>query len=362
MRSQFIVSAVLSALAAISSPTDARQGSEVGVGGDLATTAFTALGDADTYPTENCNGAVLVVPKPGTQFLDELDASPDANVSSIFRKAAERKVIWLSTMSCSRTQLTHRVRPEALDSTNPAVKNANQINTTEYSTNWAGYQIGNGGEYVQGGWQIPTVSPVGRPTYSTIGYSSSTWVGRGGGFASSVPLVQAGSTQHMSPSDVPDYYLWYEVYGSGPYVVGETKINNLRAIPGDDIGVFVRWHPSLGQSEMVICNFNVNTCADFYVTTPEPGNSMEWVVEAPSPGYGSYPIANYNFVRFHDACWAQVYATATQCQPITGAGVTSPRSILMRKSFFGFLQVVSFPQSITSNGLYVYYQHPVKPN
>lgn len=328
---------------------------------------FTALDDAIAYPTENCNGAVVVAPKPGTQFLDPIDTTSNQEAIGLFRKAAQRNVTWLTEMSCSRTNLTHAFRPPAESgSRSVETRNAAQVNSTYYSSNWAGYQIGNNtltGEYVQGGWQIPTVSPVGPPTYSTIGYSSSTWVGRGGGVGSLLPLVQAGSTQHMSASNVADYYLWYEVYGNGPYVIGETRINNLRAVPGDDLGVFVRWHPNLGQSQMAICNFSVNTCVDFFVTTPEPGKSMEWIVEAPSPGLGTYPIANYNYVRFYSACWVPVYdAKNAQCQPITGSGVTSPWTIYMRKSYFGALQLVSYPQSITSNGLYVYYQHPENLN
>jgi hypothetical protein len=188
----------------------------------LLAASFTLLSNAVTHPTIGCGGAVVQTPQPGTQFADPLLTLPNSAIS-FYAKAASLNATWLSTLDCTATGLTHVLIPGA-----PNAPMSADENTVYSSTNWSGYQINNTAQYVQSGWTIPTVvNPPLMNRYSTTGYDSSTWTGIGGGEPNGpLPLIQSGSTQQLSATNVATYYFWYEIVGGPSDTRSEIKISN----------------------------------------------------------------------------------------------------------------------------------------
>ena len=305
----------------------------------------TSLENALEHPTIGCGGAVVQTPRPGTQFADPLLTAPKSAIS-FYAKAASLNATWLSTLDCTATGRTHVLIPAA-----PNAPTSGDENTAYISLNWSGYQINNTAQFVQSGWTIPTVvNPPLLNRYSTTGYASSTWAGIGGGVGGADPLIQSGSAQDLSASNVATYYFWYEIVPG----LGEIKINNHPVAPGDDVGAASIWLQSTMQAEMGICNFTrgTPTCVQFYVSnTPQPGATVEWIVEAPTSYGVIQPLADFGLVNFYNACWAATYTPGptVPCSPINVPGVTSPSSLSLRQKVFGCYQFLAIPQALTSN-------------
>jgi hypothetical protein len=103
---------------------------------------------------------------------------------------------------------------------------------------------------------------------------------------------------------------------------------------------------------MGICNFTRGLCVQFYVAnTPQPGATVEWIVEAPSFGGVPEPLADFGLVNFYNACWAATYTPGptVPCSPINVPGVTSPSSISLYQRVLGCNQFLAIPQALTSN-------------
>jgi hypothetical protein len=162
------------------------------------------------------------------------------------------------------------------------------------------YQINQTAQYAQSGWTIPVVVRP-KPGYSQSGYYSSIWTGIGGGFnAGSGALIQAGSTQDISPTGATSYYFWYEIVGGTGDTGSEVKVSNLDAHPGDIVGSVSIWTPD-GGAQMGVCNFTSNQCLSFTLPSSAPGTTVEWIVEAPYSG-GILPLADFGSVTFVNAC------------------------------------------------------------
>ncbi|MGA8277979.1 MAG: G1 family glutamic endopeptidase [Rhodanobacteraceae bacterium] len=328
---------------------------------DLDPSQFTALADGIPHPTVGCDGAVVLTPRPGTEFADPLGTLPDS-ATSFFAKAASLHMRWASTLRCTHTGDTHwpgSTEPSAPMPSGPN-PDAGQVTPT-----YAGYRIRKTSHYVQSGWTIPTVvNPPPGHHYSPDGYyASSTWAGMGGGtdhHMADLPLIQAGTRQNWLASNSGEYYFWYEIVG-GPSNTGEVEVYSPVAHPGDDTGTVSIWLAESDSVEFGLCDFSDNTppggCAvidldcdpnDPTTCTQEPGgNTTEWVVEAPSPGYGSYPLADFGEVNFYNGCWATTFVNGApvNCRAISDTGVTA---LSLQQYVFQQYQILASPGQITS--------------
>jgi len=282
---------------------------DAGIGNALSVN-FTSLENAIQHATTGCGGAVVQTPRPGTQFLDPIgDASSSA--TSFFAEAARRNVTWQSTMDCTHTNHRHVLIPSASDIKNAGLTNGltNGVNS-QISDNWSGYQIGNTAQYVQTGYIVPTVVTP-SPRYSTTGYDSSTWSGIGGGFgANASPLIQSGTTQKLLTDGTALYYFWYEVVGGTADTGSEVRIFNtaITPHPGDEVASVVGWLSSSSRPELSVCNFTNGGCVQFLLPiSAAPGNTVEWIVEAPAVSIYIQPLADFGAVNFYSACWTAVY-------------------------------------------------------
>jgi hypothetical protein len=284
-------------------------------------------------------------------------------VTDFFEKAARRHVTWLSKMDCRSTGRSHALIPFTGSYTpglaTPSLENA------YVSSNWSGYQISNVAQYVQAGWQVPKVKGA-VPSYASS-YYSSTWTGIGGGYNSgSGPLIQSGTSQDTVS---PQYFFWYEIVGGPTDTKSEITVGNLAVHPGDEVGSVEIWTPSTaagispGTATMGVCNFTAGGCLSFAIPkTPQPGTSVEWIVEAPSSLF-VLPLANFGTVSFVNGCWTPTYVAGvtTTCNAITSGASLSP--INLYTNVFKKNQLNAYPEPMTNgNGFTDDYEQPTNGN
>jgi hypothetical protein len=153
------------------------------------------------------------------------------------------------------------------------------------SSNWSGYAVtgaANSVSYVAGTWTVPTVSTT------TSGYSA-VWVGIDGYNSSSVE--QIGTAEDVVGGRA-SYYAWYEMYPSA-----SVTITSMAVHPGDSITGSV----SYSAGSYVLTLNDTTDSQSFTKTIAASGlsrSSAEWIVEAPSNGYGILPLANFGTTTF----------------------------------------------------------------
>lgn len=303
------------------------------------------------YPTSGCGGAVLQTPLPGAQFAAS-SASESAAAKLFFAQAAARHVTWVKSVQCTHTGRTHVLVPSP-DSPS-GVLNSLDITNGYSSNNWSGYQISNTAQYVQAGWTVPAITPrhaPQQPPYSANGYYSSIWSGIGGGYGAGTPLIQSGSDQNVWTDGTMHYQLWYEIYGGPTDTGSEVVFSAPGASPGDSVANVAIWtpatgYPGLGTVDLGVCNYTVGLCADFVIgdptqqtvaqrhLTPQPGDSTEWIVEAPSiGGIGVAPLADFVKVHLSNAVWTSDYVPGGSNTSYTIAQGVSPTTIVLHQSW-----------------------------
>lgn len=206
------------------------------------------------------------------------------------------------------------------------------------------------------------VNPPRGDGYSTTGYYSATWTGIGGGLYTGNPLIQAGSDQNLSAIGVATYYFWYEIVGGPSDTLDEIRVSSPIAHPGDDVGSATIWLQSTTSVEFGICDFSDATppggCMQFYVTckpnkpstcTPQPGNSVEWIMEAPEHDDVQSNLADFGAVDFYNNCWSSTFTAGAPvgCDPIDVPGLPSPIAMLLgRPDTFGCYQILAHPSAL----------------
>ena len=319
----------------------------------------------------------MQVPLSGQQLLPKAGLVPSTSVS-FYGQAAALHVKWLTTLQCTHTGITHELVPAS------GAANTTDIGNGYISSNWSGYQISNTAQFAQSGWTIPTVVKP-NPGYGTgaglNGYYSSTWTGIGGGVnAGSGPLIQSGSAQDFV-ANAATYYFWYEVVSGPTDTGGEIQLCTqgsgcLAANPGDVAGSASLWipdpnpnNPGMGQVTLGVCDFTVGgPCANLVIdsgnyTTPIPGNTTEWIVEAPSYNGQTLALADFDSATFVNACWSPAYNNgAGSCYTI--AQGSYPAAISIENTVFGIYQYLASPDSLNAsgNGFTDYYIQPQKGN
>ncbi|MGD0808770.1 MAG: G1 family glutamic endopeptidase [Acidimicrobiales bacterium] len=135
------------------------------------------------------------------------------------------------------------------------------------SENWSGYvDAGAGAQFTgaEGSWTVPAVQA------GTSGDSSS-WVGIDG--TASSDLIQAGTDQSWTPSG-PVYFAWYEMLPAVATELGPVS-------PGDHISVAIA-ESQPGSWTITVDDSTQGTTWSEPVAYSAPGNSAEWVEEAPT--------------------------------------------------------------------------------
>jgi hypothetical protein len=178
---------------------------------------------------------------------------------------------------------------------------------TAVSTNWSGYAIPTSSgavSAVSGSWVVPTV------TGTSTAYSS-VWVGIDG-FSSST-VEQIGTEQDVSGGKAT-YYAWYEMYPKGMVPITSVSIK-----PGDVVSASVSY--ASGNSFNLTIT-DQTTGKSFTTTQTVNGaqrSSAEWIVEAPSSGFGVLPLANFGTASITSA---QATLSA-KTSPLTASFATS---------------------------------------
>jgi hypothetical protein len=268
--------------------------------------------------THGCYGAVVNAPRQRGPVTPAEVGLPAAAVGFIARANAHH-VRWLTTMTCRLGSHVSRYRPRH------ASPPAGSPRNTYSSGNWSGYQFGTTSGYEQSGWTVPTVGPSAS---GGAGYTS-IWDGIGGGFgAGSGALIQSGTEQdYLSPGHT-QYDAWYEVVGGTHPTPAEVIIQNMPVTAGQEWGGSGIYPYSAGAADLGVCNLTTDKCVSFSVPTSAPGNSTEWIVEAPSSSSGVLPLASFSPVSFAGGCWAATWP-ATTCSSIQSG---SPTAIDMYQS------------------------------
>ena len=147
------------------------------------------------------------------------------------------------------------------------------------SSNWSGYAV-TGGTYhaITGSWIVPPVSTTHGKTYS------STWIGIDG--FNNQDLIQTGTEQDAAKSG-NSYYAWWEILPAA-----ETTIPNMTIHPGDHMTASITDN---GNGTWTISLRDVTTAQSFTTTQAYtgPGQSAEWIMEAPTLGNKVSQLADY---------------------------------------------------------------------
>jgi hypothetical protein len=303
---------------------------------------FTDLRDAIQHPTSGCGNFVLDTPRPGTQFANPLAHVP-GSVEPFFAKAARLHVKWQSSVTCRETDLRHYGQPLCPP---PGVALPN-------SCNWSGYEVFNTAQYVQTGYTVPTVSTP-RPQYDSgfDGYKSSAWAGIGAAPNAGTPLIQSGTEHDQDVNGAATYFFWYEIVG-GQGDTGHAIQYGPPASPGDDVGSVAIWRSDTQHTILSNCNFSTTGCFQFETTIPTspPGNSVEWIVEAPLENDYIQPLADFNTVSFYNACFVRdfVYGGSNTCEPI--AAGTQPTGVKLLQYVLNQWQSLAEPHNLAGDSV-----------
>jgi len=150
------------------------------------------------------------------------------------------------------------------------------------SSNWSGY-VEQGGPFteVSGQWTVPTVQATTDPE------SSGTWIGIDG--VSSTSLIQTGTAQETVNGQT-NYYAWWETLPSAA-----TQLYPVS--PGDTVQATIT---ETTTNNWTLTIQDVTTHQVFSTSLPytTPGDTAEWVEEAPSDGQSILTLANYGTVPF----------------------------------------------------------------
>jgi len=173
------------------------------------------------------------------------------------------------------------------------------------SSNWSGY-VAQGGPFtsISGQWTVPTVQP------SSAQVSSGTWIGIDGVASSS--LIQTGTGQDSS-GGVTDYYAWFEVLPAPAQYIGAVTPGDVMSASITETGVNTNeWTVSIQD----LTSHQIVSPSGTYYT---PGQSADWIEEAPTGSSGLLTLANYGTVTFtHLAVGinGQAPSAPTNLQPV----------------------------------------------
>jgi hypothetical protein len=192
------------------------------------------------------------------------------------------------------------------------------------SPNWSGYVVG-GGPFtvVSGVFNVPNLSVA--PTATSL----SEWVGIDGAFNTS--LIQAGVEARYDPStNLVRHYAWWEILPAAETIIP------MNVSTGDQMSILI------GQLSGALWEISITdetTGQNFvtYQTYTGPGQSAEWIVEAPESALtgeiqtlGSYtPNVTFTDTRFAGSATSVTEDVMVQ----GGATVSTPSAVSSDNSF-----------------------------
>jgi len=148
----------------------------------------------------------------------------------------------------------------------------------------------------------------------------------------------------------------------------------LTANPGDSAGGVAIWTPvqnppGYGTVTLGVCDFTAGGCVSFQIGdpdngpfTPQPGDSTEWIVEAPAGfGYSYLPLVDFYQVSFSAAVWTADYEGPESQASTINDGV-SPTPIWLWQTIFGSNQYLAVPSPLGGDGASFtdHYQQPIR--
>jgi hypothetical protein len=135
---------------------------------------------------------------------------------------------------------------------------------------------------VSGSWIVPQVEPSVSNEYS------STWIGIDG--VDNADLIQTGTEQDTG-SGGTSYFAWYEILPAPEIMIAEP------VSPLDDMEATI-YEESPGTWEIEIEDVTQGCLASGPFSYSGPGDSAEWIEEAPTVGGAQSTLANFGLVDF----------------------------------------------------------------
>jgi hypothetical protein len=161
---------------------------------------------------------------------------------------------------------------------------------------WSGYAVTASAPYTSASatWQVPSVTYTDGVS-APYGEYSVAWVGIGG-YGDST-LIQLGSGQVVSTSNVATYNAWYELYPAGGVSIPQT------VKPGDIITASLQCTAACSPSQTQTWQLSMTdqTAGWTWTQNFQYQSSMasaEWILEAPTGPGGELPLANYGQITF----------------------------------------------------------------
>jgi len=160
------------------------------------------------------------------------------------------------------------------------------------SSNWsgliaAGLGIPGGGDepiaQIDGDWVVPTVPA------STADDYSGTWIGIDG--VTNGSLIQVGTSQD-SGGGTTTYSAWYEILPAAPVTISQP------VSPGDQIVASIASIDPFTDTWEISISDSAKWQKSYDVTYDGPGDTAEWIEEAPTVGGGQSTLANFGNVQF----------------------------------------------------------------
>ncbi len=182
------------------------------------------------------------------------------------------------------------------------------------SSNWSGY-VESGGPFtsISGQWTVPTVQP------SQSLQSSGTWIGIDG--VTSNSLIQTGTGQDTANGQT-QYYAWFEVLPQPAQIIGNVS-------PGDVMQASIT-ETALGSNEWTISIQDVtsNQIVSPSGTYPTPGQTADWIEEAPTGSQGILTLADYGTVTFTRLGVNGSPPPANTLQPVSMIDASTPPNVI----------------------------------
>lgn len=196
----------------------------------------------------------------------------------------------------------------------PQSMNPEQVN----SNNWSGYAVSSGPfTSVTGTFTVPSLAAGANASEQL-----SEWVGIDG--LQDQDLIQAGVSEEVDPDNPSqvDVWPWWEILPAAA-----TPINDLTVSVGDQVSVKI-WQISSGYWGITLVDDNNGQQFTSEQAYSGPGQSAEWIVEAPENGQNGqiYPMAPYSpAVTFSDLGISSQETTLYEISLVqNGSTVSSP--------------------------------------
>lgn len=273
-----------------------RVGLPAVVVGLLVPLAFTGASAASTRSTSDACGSSVTVhaPAAGRTQVTPVDVGLPARAAALTAAASRVHAHWLTSIQCRTLPRNNRPRPSSGPTAGHTLSatRTTSMAATEYTYNWAGYNVDTTRtpSAVTAAWTEPTVS---LPAGSTEAHSA-VWVGLGGGTSPTEELVQDGTGQDAYLTGT-DHFFWFELY---PRENAEL-ITSLALSPGDQVSATSSG--ANGMARFGLCNLTSARCVSFSQSSPAPGNTVEWIVEAPEVNSAQAALPVFNPVPFSNA-------------------------------------------------------------